>query len=57
MHILINEAGGQEQHQWFSPQILVLPVLTFQVASYCDGCQPQQFGRLGEVVDIAAPRL
>ena len=34
---VVSEAGGQEQHQWFRPSILVLPVLTFQLASYRDG--------------------
>ena len=33
---VISEAGGQEQHQWFRPSSLVPPVLTFQLASYCD---------------------
>ncbi len=34
---VVSEAGGQEQHQWFRPSILVLPVLAFQLVCYCDG--------------------
>ena len=34
---VVSEAGGQEQHQWFRPSILALPVLAFQLACYCDG--------------------
>ena len=34
---VFSKAGGQEQHQWFRPSILVLPVLAFQLASYFAG--------------------
>jgi hypothetical protein len=49
---LVNEAGGQEQHQWFRPSILVLPVLTFRLASYRGGVKP--FSSLAKVTASGA---
>ena len=53
---VISEAGGQEQHQWFRPSILVLPVLTFQLA-YCDGVRRSNSGSSASLSPAATLRL
>jgi hypothetical protein len=45
---VISEAGGQE-HQWFRPSSLVLPVLIFQLAFYCDDVSRSNSGSLANL--------
>ena len=45
------KAGGQEQHQWFRPSSLVLPVLT----NYCDDVPRNNSGNLAKSPQAAMP--